>query len=30
MMLNPIATAPAVRAAIGQANEYLRSIFAAH
>jgi acetyl esterase len=28
MMLNPIATTPAVRAAIGQANGFLRSVFA--
>ncbi|QIG50013.1 alpha/beta hydrolase [Nordella sp. HKS 07] len=29
MMLNPIATTPAVRAAVGQANGYLRHVFAA-
>jgi acetyl esterase len=29
MMLNPIAQTPAVRAAVGQAIGYLRSVFAA-
>ena len=29
MMLNPIAETPAVRAAVGQANGYLRNVFAA-
>ena len=29
MMLNPIAGTPAVRAAVGQANGYLRNVFAA-
>jgi acetyl esterase len=30
MMLNPIAKTPAVRAAVGQASGYLRSVFATH